>query len=176
MDFTSAPKPLNAEYWTVVICPKTEMRVEPSGIYISVAWFSSFVCLALIPALWLLGNTPFDFQVFFAAWCIVLSIVVHNFFRWVHRSEESLGPYIVLNENGIRLREGVKIEWEDFVSVEVFSQWDGKLADEITSLIINCDSGDKITVMQTVYPKAFVKLKGQLDQAIDEIRRAAQDN
>jgi hypothetical protein len=133
------------------------------------------VHVAFIAFVWLYPRMRRQDRITFSVVAIAAGTVLSAFFAWLHQHERRLGAYLVVNREGIDLRQGRHIGLQDFDSFEVIRRWEATALGELKTsyLVILCTSGERIEVLGSIYHREVAKLKTALDAKMRDVLDSA---
>lgn len=98
----------------------------------------------------------------------VAGLTITTFLLLFDRYEQRLGPYVIVDREGVHLRHGFQVSLEDFAGFEVIRRWEpaGEGETSVGYLVVRTKSGQVFEILASVYPGEVYELKRVLDQNI----------
>lgn len=162
--YMSSIKDLGPNHWRIVSGPGSELRVEPQS-YSALSCAIVVIFIAFAVSVWFIPQLPLDAKTRICAISIIAGAVILVIFTQINRHQQRFGPYIVVNEKEILLRNNRRFELADFASFEVVRKWEttGFGQNQVSYLILKCKSNNEIEILGSIYHRGIVKLKTVLD-------------
>jgi hypothetical protein len=131
--------------------------------------------LAFIGLPWLFTSVAFHIQVVFSVLATCIGIALLTLFTGLHHYQRRLGPYLVANGDGIHLRHGRRITFEDFASFDVTRSWEpaGDNETKVSHLVLNSKAGERVEIIASVHHRSVATLKRSLDRQMQVLFGAA---
>lgn len=89
---------------------------------------------------------------------------------WFDRTQQRLGPCIILTEKEILLRDDRRIDFEKFESFGTFRQWEKWDQSETTYLTLKCLDGEELEILRSHCRGHVEKIKKTLEKWVEENR------
>lgn len=172
-----APRSLVTQFgpnhWKVATGGDCAVRVEPRRLY-GVAWGALGISVAIIVVAWLSPAVTAEAKIVLSALGTVAGVTITTVLLLFDRYEQQLGPYVSVDRDGVHLRHGLVVPFEEIAAFEVIRRW-GPAGDGETwvgYLVLRTQGGEVIEILASVCPSEIYELKRILDQNISRLLAA----
>lgn len=160
-------------HWKVITGPEFAVRIVPRRLY-GLGWATLGITVAVIAAVWLAPAVPLEGKIASSIIGAAGGVMVTAFCIFLDRYEQELGSYLVLDRDGVRLRQGLHVRLEDLAAFEVKRRWEltGDGETPVVFLVLRTKGAEEFEILASVCGREVFELKRLLDENVSRILAA----
>ena len=161
-------------HWKISTGSEGEFRIEPQNLRPVIILAIVMLAIVLGLILFLPFEVPSQDQshlrvaMFYLGTMVGIAIV--TLFIYINRTQQRLGPFLILTDDSILLRNNQRFDRAEFESFGIFSKWENTANDKekITYLTLKCKDSEEIEILRSSFRKSVLKLKQSIEKWIEE--------